>query len=121
MDYIPDPYHGFCWDIGHNLCYTPNIDMLEHYGNRLMCLHIHDNYGVTQPGNIDYRDDIHLLPFDGVLDWEWFAAQLNRYHYQGPVTLEVSDQNKPEYHAMSVKEYLEAAYACGEKIREMLL
>ena len=42
MDYIPDPYHGFCWDIGHNLCYTPNIDMLEHYGNRLMCLHIHE-------------------------------------------------------------------------------
>ncbi len=121
MDYIPDPYHGFCWDIGHNLCYTPNIDMLEHYGNRLMCLHIHDNYGVTQPGNIDYRDDIHLLPFDGVLDWEWFAAQLNRYHYQGPVTLEVSDQNKSEYRAMSVKKYLEAAYACGEKIREMLL
>ncbi len=121
MDFIPDPYHGFCWDIGHNLCYTPHIDMMERYGDRLMCLHIHDNHGVTQPGNIDYRDDIHLLPFDGVLDWEWFASQLKKYHYNGPVTLEVSDQGLPEYRAMSTREYLAAAYERGRRIREMLL
>lgn len=121
MDSVLDPYHGFCWDIGHNLCYTPHIDMMERYGDRLMCLHIHDNHGVTQPGNIDYRDDIHLLPFDGVLDWEWFASQLKKYHYQGPVTLEVSDQSLPEYRSMSTREYLAAAYERGCRIRDMLL
>lgn len=121
MDCISDPFHGFCWDIGHNLCYSPDTDMMECYGGRLMCLHIHDNRGVTQPGNIDYRDDIHLLPFDGVLDWDWFAAQLNRYGYQGPVTLEVSDQGMPAYRTMPVKAYLEAAFARGKRIRDMLL
>ncbi len=120
MNHITDPFHGFCWDIGHNMCYTPHIDMMKLYGDRLMCLHIHDNKGVTQPGNIDYRDDIHLLPFDGVLDWDWFAAQLLRYHYNGPITLEVSDQSRPEYQAMSTKEYLAAAYERGCQIREKL-
>ncbi|MCI8660139.1 MAG: sugar phosphate isomerase/epimerase [Lachnospiraceae bacterium] len=120
MDYITDPFHGFCWDIGHNICYTPHIDMMELYGNRLMCLHIHDNRGVTQPGNIDYRDDLHLLPFDGVLDWDWFAEKLNEYHYDGPVTLEVSDQNLSEYHTMSTEAYLAIAYERGCRLRDKL-
>ncbi len=121
MDSIRDPFHGFCWDIGHNICYTPDIDMLKRYGDRLMCLHIHDNRGVTQPGNIDYRDDLHLLPFDGILDWDWYAAQLNRYQYRGPVTLEVSDQNWPGYLGMSTEEYLTAAYERGCRICEKLI
>lgn len=120
MDSVQDPFHGFCWDIGHNLCYTPDTDMLKLYGDRLMCLHIHDNRGVTQPGNIDYRDDLHLLPFDGILDWDWYASQLNLCHYQGPVTLEVSDQNRPGYLAMSAEEYFAAAYERGCRIREKL-
>lgn len=120
MDFVTDPFHGFCWDIGHNICYTPHVDMMELYKDRLMCLHIHDNRGVTQPGNIDYRDDLHLLPFDGVLDWDWFAEKLNECHYEGPVTLEVSDQN-PLYAAMSTEDYLAAAYERGCRIREKLM
>ena len=120
MDFVTDPFHGFCWDIGHNICYSPHIDLMERYGCRLMCLHIHDNRGVTRPGNIDYRDDLHLLPFDGVLDWDWFAEKLKEYHYKGPVTLEVSNQSLPEYRAMSAEDYLAAAYERGCRIREKL-
>jgi sugar phosphate isomerase/epimerase len=52
MDHIQDPFHGFCWDIGHNACYSPHIDMAKKYGQRLKCLHIHDNRGITRPGDL---------------------------------------------------------------------
>ncbi len=118
LAHIEDSYHGFCWDIGHNICYTPHIDWTKKYGSRLKCLHIHDNKGVTQPGNIDYRDDLHLLPFDGSLDWDWFAGKLRECHYEGPITLEVSNQGREEYRNMTLEQYLTAAYERGCRIRE---
>lgn len=120
MEAVSDPFHGFCWDCGHNACYTPHIDMMKKFGSRLLCIHVHDNYGVTQPGNIDYRDDRHFLPFDGILDWDWFAQKLNDVNYAGPVTLEVSVENKPYYHEMTIEQYLEKAYECGRILREKL-
>lgn len=120
MEYITDPFHGFCWDCGHNACYTPHIDMMGKFGSRLKCIHLHDNFGVTQPGNIDYRDDRHFLPFDGILDWDWVAGKLNAVNYTGPVTLEVSDMGKPEYRQQSLRNYLEEAYRRGCEIRNKL-
>lgn len=110
MEHITDSYHGFCWDCGHNACYTPHIDMMAKFGSRLLCTHIHDNFGVTQPGNIDFRDDRHFLPLDGILDWDWFAEKLRDAHYEGPLTLEVSVAGKQIYQEMSIEEYLAQAY-----------
>ena len=121
MDYIKDPFHGFCWDCGHNLCYSPHIDMIKKFGSRLKCLHIHDNLGVTQPGNIDYRDDRHYLPFDGTLDWNWFVEKLSVLNYTGPITLEVSILGKSEYQNLSLTEYLNNAYERATKLRDMLI
>ena len=121
MEFITDPFHGFCWDCGHNACYTPHIDMMKKFGSRLQCVHLHDNLGVTQPGNIDYRDDRHFLPFDGILDWDWVAGKLNAYHYNGPVTLELSCMGKKSYQEMPIRDYLEEAYRRGCRIREKLL
>lgn len=120
MDHIQDPFHGFCWDIGHNACYSPHIDMAKKYGQRLKCLHIHDNRGITRPGDIDYRDDLHLLPFDGILDWEWFAGQLRARSYEGPITLEVSCLHGDSYQAMTMPQYLAQAYQRGEKLRTLV-
>lgn len=120
MEYITDPFHGFCWDCGHNACYTPHIDMIKKFGSRLKCIHIHDNFGVTQPGNIDYRDDRHLLPFDGILDWDWYARKLNEIHYEGPLTLELSILGRPEYKNIPLASYLSQAYERGCRIREKL-
>lgn len=120
MDAITDPFHGFCWDCGHNACYTPHIDMMKKFGSRLKCIHLHDNLGVTQPGNIDYRDDRHFLPFDGILDWDWVAGKLKEVHYTGPVTLEVGCKGKLEYQNMSLEAYLAEAYKRGCMIREKL-
>lgn len=113
-------YHGFCLDIGHNCCYTPHIPMMQLYGNRLLCTHIHDNLGVTQPGNIDYRDDLHLLPFDGILDWPWFAKTLAATGYKGPLTFELSCANRKEYREVTFEAFVRDAYARAVKIRDMM-
>ncbi|MCI6885929.1 MAG: sugar phosphate isomerase/epimerase [Lachnospiraceae bacterium] len=120
LNHIQDPFHGFCWDCGHNACYTPHIDMMKKFSSRLKCIHLHDNLGVTQPGNIDYRDDRHFLPFDGILDWNWVTEKLNACNYPGPVTLEVSIMGKPEYRQMPLDAYIREAYKRGCQIREKL-
>ena len=35
--------------------------MMEKYADRLICTHIHDNFGVRTPVLITYCDDLHLL------------------------------------------------------------
>lgn len=113
-------YHGFCLDIGHNCCYTPHIPMMQLYGDRLLCTHIHDNLGVTQPGNIDYRDDLHLLPFDGILDWKWFAKTLKGTGYKGPLTFELSCRSREEYRSGTFRQFVEEGMRRAKMVREMM-
>ncbi len=118
MKNLPE-YHGFCWDCGHNLCYTPMEDMMAKYGDRLICTHIHDNCGVTRPGDIHYRDDLHLLPFDGTLDWEWFGEKIKNSGFEGPLTLELSLKSRDEYEKMPLQEFFNDAYRRAQKLLSM--
>ena len=120
MAAIDDPFHGFCWDCGHNLCYTPHIDMMALYADRLMCLHLHDNRGVTQPGNIDFRDDLHMLPFDGVLDWDWTARKIARSGYDGPLTFEYSSRTARRHADKPYSDFLKTAMERAQKFRAMV-
>ena len=62
---------GFCWDSGHEMCYNHFQDLLARFGDRLLMTHLNDNLGIRDfDGNITWLDDLHLLPFDGVTDWE---------------------------------------------------
>ena len=118
MDMLPD-YHGFCWDCGHNLCYTPLDDMMDRFGDRLLCTHIHDNRGISCPGDVHYRDDLHLLPFDGNLNWQWFADKIKNSDYMGPLTLELSLKSMDEYSKMPLQEFFNDAYRRGCKLISM--
>jgi len=122
---LADGFHGFLWDCGHNLCYTPHIDMPAKFGASLIGVHVHDNRGVTRPGDIHYRDDLHLLPFDGTLDWQWFADKL-RAMPSVPLTLELSRANGMsaprapiDYSAMDPSAFFAEAYERAQKLREM--
>lgn len=102
---------GFCWDTGHNLCYTPEIDMMELYGDRLICLHINDNNGISTPRVITWHDDSHFLPFDGKVDWEGVALRLNKTGWDGILTQEVNRgkegcEKLSAYSEMSYREFL---------------
>lgn len=90
---------GFCFDSGHEMCYNHSKDMLALYGDRLIATHLNDNLGVRRyDGEINGLDDLHLLPFDGVADWNGIAARLNRVGYDGIMTFEMNRFSKPDRH-----------------------
>lgn len=108
---------GFCWDTGHEQCYNYGKDMTALYGNRLVCTHLNDNIGVRDfGGKIFWHDDLHLLPFDGVTDWQSVAQRLDSYGFDGPLTFELTTRSKPHRHEndvyarMDVREYISHAY-----------
>ena len=116
---------GFCWDTGHEMCYNLSKDMLSLYGDRLFSTHINDNLGVTDPENIFWTDDLHLLPFDGIKDWQDAMDRLDRHGYKGEMTFELRKSSKPnrhendKYEQMSASDYVKEIYIRACKLAEM--
>lgn len=112
------PHVGFCWDTGHEMCYNHHQDMLALYGDKLIATHLNDNLGISNiDGIISPTDDLHLLPFDGIGDWDNIAARLNRCNFDGPLTFELSVSPKRGRHdndiyaSLPPEQYLCLAYA----------
>ncbi len=112
-----NPTVGFCWDSGHEMCYNGSKDMLSLYGDRLIATHLNDNLGVRDyNGSITWHDDLHLLPFDGIADWDSVAARLDKCGYDGIMTFELNLNSKPNrhendiYRRMTVEEYVAECY-----------
>lgn len=123
------PNVGFCWDTGHEMCYNHSQDLLALYGDRLIATHINDNLGIRDPqGRITFIDDLHLLPFDGIADWDDIAARLDRCGYKGIMTFELNTLSKPgrhendKYAQMPVQQYIAECYvrACRVAARRKL-
>jgi len=115
--FAADPAVGFCWDTGHEMCYNYSRDLLALYGEQLICTHINDNLGIRDfGGGITFHDDLHLLPFDGIGDWQDIAARLDRCGYRDILTFELSVISKPHRHEndcyarMPLQEYLAECY-----------
>jgi len=128
LDYFKEDHVGFCFDSGHELCYNRGKDMLDLYGNRLFGTHLNDNLGISSfNGNIFWTDDLHLLPFDGIADWEGIAQRLNRCNFEGPLTFELNTKSKPDRHEndlyshMPLEEYLAAAYTRACRVAALVL
>ncbi len=122
------PAVGFCWDTGHEMCYNHSQDMLAKYGDRLICTHINDNLGIKDiGGEITYIDDLHLLPFDGIADWNDIVDRLHKANYNGILTFELNTLSKPgrhendKYEAMPIERYMAEAYARACRVANMLL
>ncbi len=106
------PDAGFCWDIGHEGCFTSGISFSGLFGDRLCALHIHDNFRI--PDN-----DAHLLPFDGGLDFDHVANELVRLKYDGTLMLEVFRSNSNLYCDTSDEEYYRRAAEGVEKLNNI--
>lgn len=110
----PETGVGFCWDCGHEGCFTPGKQFMPLFGDRLICTHIHDNPGF-------FNDDRHMLPFDGNLDFNRIAGQLREYRWQGSLMLEVSAKNHAEYaEKYSPEEFLRRAAASVKRLSQMI-
>lgn len=108
---------GFCWDTGHEMCYNYSKDMLALYGDHLIATHLNDNLGIRDfGGKITWHDDLHLLPFDGVGNWDGIAYRLADHGFTGPLTFELNIGSKPNRHendkymAMAPEVYVAEAY-----------
>ena len=119
---------GFCWDTGHELCYNRGRDLMAMYGERLFVTHLNDNLGVKDyDGKITYIDDLHLLPFDGIADWNSIAQKLAKYDFEGPLTFELNTKSKPgrhendKYSAMPIENYLAEAYCRACRVEAMYI
>lgn len=107
----------FCWDTGHEMCYNHSKDMTALYGDRLVCTHLNDNLGIRDfEGEITWIDDLHLLPFDGIADWDQITSRLATHNFNGPLTFELNTQSKPDRHEndcysrLPIEEYISEAY-----------
>lgn len=108
---------GFCWDCGHELCYTPTWDFLKEYGDRLLMTHLNDNFGITDPGGqLQGTDDLHLLPYDGIIDWVHNTAHLKQAKKQEILNFELKIRPKGDrcktdlYSKIPLEEYFTQAY-----------
>ena len=105
--YERNPWVGFCYDCGHEHCYTETVNYLDFYGDRLLVTHIHDNFG--RDHNDYYADpDSHLMPFDGNLDYAAMMERLNKTNYTGSLTLELFREGK--YAETGDREYLSISF-----------
>ena len=108
----------YCYDCGHEHCYTKTVCWMDIFTTRTICTHIHDNQG--RPFEDKVHDfDQHWLPFDGSVDYERMMRKLDEYGYTGSLTLEISNQTKPEYAQMSTEKFLQTAYDRIKKISEL--
>jgi len=109
LEGIDSPRFGFCLDSGHhNAREVPEVDMLGRFGHRLMALHLHDNIG---------KDDLHLLPFDGTVDWPAQMRKIAETGYAGPTTLEVMNIG---YEDKTPEEYLALAVERAKRLEQLL-
>ena len=64
---INHSYLKFCYDSGHNNCFSPDYDFLENFKDKLICMHLHDNMG---------QSDEHTLNRFGNINWDRIARTL---------------------------------------------
>ncbi len=71
-----------CLDFGHAHLMGGAAEAVEALSGHIVTTHVHDNNG---------RDDNHLVPFEGSLDWPSAFAALWKVGYAGRLVFEVAD------------------------------
>jgi sugar phosphate isomerase/epimerase len=104
---IPDI--NFCLDIGHANMFVENqsVNFLQHFGNHLKHIHIHDNYGGDHSDPEKY--DKHLPVGKGNIEFEPIFEKLKEINYSGTLTVESTHKPTKEEREISlirVREFL---------------
>jgi sugar phosphate isomerase/epimerase len=72
---------GLCLDFGHAFLMDDVVDAVEGASGHLLTTHVHDNDG---------REDTHLVPFEGQIDWPRAIFALQKIGYDGRVVFELT-------------------------------
>lgn len=99
----------FCYDIGHENCFSKGTNCLEKFSKYLSALHIHDNNG---------ESDGHMIPYDGNIDYDIFLRRLKSVGYDGAMSLELYTSKSPVYENVSYADFVARAAKSGNFLIE---
>lgn len=95
---------GICLDFGHAHMDGDVVDAVETVAEHLTTTHVHDNHG---------RQDDHLVPLDGTIDWPAALTALQKVGYDGTLMFEIAAHGSP-------KETLARARTARQRMERML-
>ena len=128
LDFILTEYGNcpnlkLCYDTGHEHCYN-NYEVIQKHFLKMGAVHINDNLGLRNvDGSLNREDDLHLLPFDGTVNFDRVCDLMVGAGFTDELTFELKIQSFPEsekYRKMDFDDYLSLAYQRMSKIRQML-
>lgn len=101
---------GICLDYGHAHLMGDVGEAIETISGHLWTTHLHDNHG---------REDEHLVPFGGTVDWDAAMMATQKIGYDGLLMLEVAGADNPAEvlrRAAGARERLEKTFVTFESI-----
>jgi sugar phosphate isomerase/epimerase len=72
---------GICLDFGHAHLMGDVADAVETVAEHVIATHVHDNHG---------REDEHLVPYRGSIDWDQALVTMQKIGYEGTYLLELA-------------------------------
>jgi sugar phosphate isomerase/epimerase len=96
---------GICLDYGHANLMGDLGEAIETVSGHLWTTHVHDNRG---------REDDHLVPFMGTIDWAAAMMETQKIGYDGVLMLEVANSGDPV-------DVLKRSAAAREKLEGMFV
>lgn len=107
---IHHPFLKFCYDSGHNNCFDKDLDYLEKFGDKLVCLHLHDNNGLR---------DQHTLNRFGTIDWDKIASRLAKLDLTN-ISLDYELLMYDNAEKQNAEECLKEAYAQSLELESLI-
>ena len=114
LAYLADRYEHrdnvrFCFDCGHEHCYTKTVSWQDIFTDKLVATHIHDNMGRPFEDKVTDRDT-HWLPLDGTYNYHEMMRKFDLYGYKGPLVMEIFRTMRADYKEMMPEEFIKTAY-----------
>jgi sugar phosphate isomerase/epimerase len=95
---------GICVDVGHARLMGDVVDAIETCSGHIVTTHLHDNRG---------RTDDHLIPGQGVIDWDASLLSFQKVGFDGPWIFELAVSDQP-------RAALEKAVKARERFESLL-
>lgn len=83
---IEEKHAGICLDFGHAHLMGDVVDAIETAAEHVITTHVHDNRR---------RDDDHLVPYLGNIDWEMALVAMQKIGYDGTYLFELAGNDSP--------------------------
>ena len=107
---IDAPGLGICMDVGHARLMGDVVEAIETCSGHMITTHLHDNRG---------RNDDHLIPGKGVIDWDSTTLAFQKVGYDGVWMFELAiaaDRRPVLEQAAKARQRLEALLHIGDEM-----